>query len=100
MRASGGFHGRRIQKTGGSTFIVSLPKSWVTTRGLHAGDVLQFTPRSDGSLTLYAEAGARAGTAKRRVDITNDIPDEHLFRLLVAEYIAGRRSWRSTPRTV
>jgi phosphate uptake regulator len=89
MRASGGFHGRRIQKTGGSTFIVSLPKSWVTSRGLHAGDVLQFTPRSDGSLTLYAEAGARSGTPKRRVDITNDIPDEHLFRLLVAEYIAG-----------
>jgi phosphate uptake regulator len=89
MRASGGFHGRRIQKTGGSTYIVSLPKSWVVDRGLHAGDVLQFTPRSDGTLTIYPEAGPHAGTQRRRVDVTNDIPEEHLFRLLVAEYIAG-----------
>jgi phosphate uptake regulator len=89
MRTSGGFHGRRIQKTGGSTYIISLPKSWVTERSLHAGDVLQFTPRSDGSLTVYAEAGQRQGGQKRIVEVTNDTPEEHLFRRLVAEYIAG-----------
>lgn len=89
MRASGGYHGRRIQKTGGSTYIVSLPKSWVTERGLRAGDVLQFTPRSDGSLTLYADSGPRPGTLRRLVEVSNDDPEEHLFRRLVAEYIAG-----------
>ena len=89
MRTTGGFHGRRIQKTGGSTFIVSLPKSWVTTRGLHAGDVLLFTPRSDGSLTIYAEEGSRVEAARRVVHVTNDMAEDHLFRLLVAEYIAG-----------
>jgi phosphate uptake regulator len=89
MRTSGGYHGRRIQKTGGSTFIVSLPKSWVTERGLRAGDVLQFTPRSDGTLTLYPEAGGPAGVARRRIEVADDTPAEHLFRRLVAEYIAG-----------
>jgi phosphate uptake regulator len=89
MRASGGFHGRRIQKTGGSTFIVSLPKSWIVERGLSAGDVLQFTPRSDGSLTVYAEAEARTHLARRRVEVSNDMAEDHLFRRLVAEYIAG-----------
>ena len=89
MRTSGGFHGRRIQKTGGSTYIISLPKSWVVDRGLHPGDVLQFTPRADGTLTVYAEGGSRPGTERRRVEITNDIPYDHLFRLLVSEYIAG-----------
>jgi phosphate uptake regulator len=89
MRSSGGFHGRRIQKTGGSTFIISLPKSWVVDRGLHPGDVLQFTPRADGSLTVYPEGGSRPGTQRRRVEITNEIPIDHLFRLLVSEYIAG-----------
>jgi phosphate uptake regulator len=88
MRTSGGFHGRRIQKTGGSTYIISLPKSWVTDRGLHAGDVLQFTPRSDGSLTVYADAG-EAAVIRRRVEVSNDEPEDHLFRRLVAEYIAG-----------
>ncbi|MCI4330842.1 MAG: phosphate uptake regulator PhoU [Thermoplasmata archaeon] len=89
MRTTGGFHGRRIQKTGGSTFIVSLPKTWVVSRGLHAGDVLLFTPRSDGSLAVYAEEGPRAESTRRVVHVTNDMNEDHLFRILIAEYIAG-----------
>ena len=89
MGTASGFHGRRIQKTGGSTFIVSLPKSWVTGRGLRAGDVLFFTPRSDGSLTVFPEEGQRAEEVRRTVVVSNDMAPDHLFRLLVAEYIAG-----------
>ena len=89
MRTAGGFHGRRIQKTGGSTYIVSLPKTWVTARGLKAGDVLMFSPRSDGSLAVYAEEGAQRDPMRRRIDVTNSMEGNHLFRLLVAEYIAG-----------
>jgi len=89
MRPTGGFHGRRIQKTGGSTFIVSLPKNWVVGRGLRPGDVLMFAPRSDGSLTVYPEEGQRAVDTKQVVPVSNDMAPEHLFRLLVAEYIAG-----------
>lgn len=105
MRASGGFHGRRIQKTGGSTYIVSLPKTWVTHRGLKAGDVLLFSPRSDGSLTVYAESGNEEGVVRRRVAISNDMDPNHLFRILVAEYIAGapllelRTDSRMSPKT-
>lgn len=89
MRTAGGFHGRRIQKTGGSTYIVSLPKTWVTHRGLKAGDVLMFSPRSDGSLAVYAEEGGQRDPSRRRIDVTNQMEGNHLFRLLVAEYIAG-----------
>lgn len=89
MRGTGGFHGRRIQKTGGSTYIVSLPKTWVTHRGLRAGDILLFSPRSDGSLTVYAEEGNRPEGERRRIAISNEMESDHLFRLLVAEYIAG-----------
>jgi len=105
MRTGGGFHGRRIQKTGGSTYIVSLPKTWVTHRGLHAGDVLLFSPRSDGSLTVYAEAGDEAEGVRRVVPVSNDMDENHLFRLLVAEYIAGaplleiKTSGRMSPKT-
>jgi len=89
MRASGGFHGRRIQKTGGSTFIVSLPKNWVLARGLRAGDVLYFTPRADGSMTVFPEAGTAGEGERRVVLVSNGADQEHLFRRLVAEYIAG-----------
>jgi phosphate uptake regulator len=89
MRASGGFHGRRIQKTGGSTFIVSLPKNWVLARGLKAGDILFFTPRADGSVTVFPEAAAGTEAEKRIVEVSNSADADHLFRRLVAEYIAG-----------
>jgi len=89
MRSSGGFHGRRIQKTGGSTFIISLPKNWVTSRGLGPGDVLFFTPRADGSLTVFAESANPSEMERRVVEVTNEMDEEHLFRRLIAEYIAG-----------
>ncbi len=89
MRASGGFHGRRIQKTGGSTFIVSLPKNWVIARGLDAGDVLFFTPRADGSMTVFPDAASGGEAERRVVEVSNDDEPDHLFRRLVAEYIAG-----------
>ncbi|MCI4332216.1 MAG: phosphate uptake regulator PhoU [Thermoplasmata archaeon] len=105
MRSTGGFHGRRIQKTGGSTYIISLPKNWVTSRGLHEGDVLLFSPRSDGSITLYADEGPRADSVKRSIEVSNDMDEDHLFRRLIAEYIAGaplleiRTPGRMSPRT-
>jgi phosphate uptake regulator len=89
MRSSGGFHGRRIQKTGGSTYIISLPKNWVTARGLHPGDTLLFTPRADGSLTVFAESAGPQSTERRVVPISNEMEKEHVFRRLIAEYIAG-----------
>ncbi len=105
MRSSGGFHGRRIQKTGGSTYIISLPKNWVTSRGLGPGDVLFFTPRADGSLTVFAESVGPAEAERRVVGVSNETPSEHLFRRLIAEYIAGyplleiRTPNRMSPRT-
>ncbi len=89
MRSSGGFHGRRIQRTGGSTFIVSLPKNWVVARGLGPGDLLFFTPRADGSLAVYPESLDAPEGERRVVEVTNDMEKEHLFRRLIAEYIAG-----------
>ncbi len=89
MRASGGFHGRRIQKTGGSTYIISLPKNWVMARGLRPGDTLLFTPRADGSLTVFAESAGPPIAERRAVSVSNEMEKEHLFRRLIAEYIAG-----------
>ena len=105
MRSSGGFHGRRIQKTGGSTYIISLPKNWVTSRGLRPGDTLLFTPRADGSLTVFADSMGAAAAQKRVVLVANETDREHLFRRLIAEYIAGyplleiRTTGRMSPRT-
>jgi phosphate uptake regulator len=43
---------RKIQLTGKSTYIVSLPKKWVTTMNLKAGSELVIAQQSDASLIL------------------------------------------------
>src|SRR5438552_17233813 len=39
-RRSEGMEGRKLQLTGGPTYVVSLPKRWVTDAGLKAGDTV------------------------------------------------------------
>ncbi|MFW5904410.1 MAG: AbrB/MazE/SpoVT family DNA-binding domain-containing protein, partial [Candidatus Saliniplasma sp.] len=46
---------RKVQKTGGSTFIVSLPKSWVREKEIEAGDSLILAPQDDGSIVVSSE---------------------------------------------
>jgi phosphate uptake regulator len=89
MPDASGFTGRRVQKTGGSTFVVSLPKAWAVSRGLHAGDVVLFSSRPDGSLALYTESRPEPDSTRRVLTVANGTADDHLFRRLVAEYIAG-----------
>ena len=69
--------------------MVSLPKGWVSTNRLGKGDLVYFMPRPDGSLSVYTDETPKAEKGRKVVDVTNDMPREHLFRLLVAEYIAG-----------
>ena len=67
--------------------------------------MLLFTPRADGSLTVYPAAATPAESQRRVVEVTNDDDETHLFRRLIAEYIAGypllevRTSGRMNART-
>ncbi len=51
--------------------------------------MLLFTPRADGSLTVYPASATPAEAQRRTVEVSNDDDEEHLFRRLIAEYIAG-----------
>ena len=43
---------RKLQVTGGSTIIVSLPKEWVKSNDLKKGDVVSFMPDSEYEFRL------------------------------------------------
>ena len=46
---------RKLQLTGGSTYIVSLPKRWVMEHQLSAKDEVRIEWRPSGSLRVSAE---------------------------------------------
>ncbi|OYT59303.1 MAG: hypothetical protein B6U75_04115 [Desulfurococcales archaeon ex4484_217_1] len=80
---------RKIQVTGGSTFIVSLPKHWVTNAGLHPGDSIVVYAQNDNTLLLMP-----LKEASKRKEVTLGIKNkewsiDRAVRMLVASYVAG-----------
>ena len=45
---------RKLQVTGGSTYILSLPKEWVTRNQLKKGSLMVLCEEDDGSLSITA----------------------------------------------
>ena len=81
---------RKIQLTGGSTYIVSLPKSWVQQMGLERGSLVSITRADDMSLNIQPK-GLEKGDGPRRAIITVSADDapERVVRQLVSAYLIG-----------
>lgn len=81
---------RRIQITGGSSFMITLPKDWADSVGLKKNDTVGLQPQPDGSMVIYpgGEQAAIAGSTK--VIEADGLTDrDFLYRQLVGAYIAG-----------
>ena len=79
---------RKIQLTGGSTYIVSLPKKWITEHGLKPRDQVRIEWRPSGTLRIIADTSPI--TSQREVSIDcNEIPDHMIYDHLVAAYLSG-----------
>ena len=79
---------RKLQLTGGSTYIVSLPKKWVTDHGLAAKDQVRVEWRPSGNLRIIPEVTSI--TIRREVDINlSEIPKEFVLDHLIGAYLSG-----------
>lgn len=84
---------RRVQVTGGSTYIVSLPKSWAESIGLKPGDYVQVIPQPDSSL-LIVPRREREGSLEASISATPESSPEEVARMLIAYYLAGYEAIR------
>jgi len=78
---------RKIQQTGGSTYIVSLPKQWDDHVDQASDMNVGITTRPDGSLLISPDISFPSPT-KKQLDVTNRTGDM-LLRGIIAFYIAG-----------
>ncbi|MBE0524865.1 MAG: phosphate uptake regulator PhoU [Methanosarcinales archaeon] len=78
---------RKIQRTGGSTFIVSLPKKWADRVGVTNGMNVGITIRPDGTLLITPNTSSPS-PAQNKLDVTGK-SGEVLIREIIASYIAG-----------
>ena len=81
--------GRKLQLTGGSTYVVSLPKRWVTDAGLKAGDTVFLEPQVDGAVQIRAHPMEKPLARRRVFEEKGEERRDHLLRKLIGAYIAG-----------
>ncbi|MEB2836424.1 MAG: phosphate uptake regulator PhoU [Desulfurococcales archaeon] len=79
---------RRVQVTGRSTFIVSLPKDWALAWGLKPGSEVLLEKMPDGSLLVRPQADASRREAGRVIRVTGESLNLLVTEVLAA-YLAG-----------
>lgn len=83
---------RRVQKTGGVSLSVTLPKNWTEKQALNAGDEVIFQMDESGALCICAASSSdHPRQLTKEIEITSSSP-QLVTRTIVASYLAGTRT--------
>lgn len=77
---------RRVQMTGGGTYLVTLPKEWATEMGVGQGSPLNLVPTHSGGLLLLPPSVRERNRCQ--IPMEGKTPVQ-LLRDIIAHYIAG-----------
>lgn len=77
---------RNIQKTGGSSYTLTLPKSWVVQNNLDLNGTVEIYTRNKRQLVIQTPKTVQNMTAVLNI---NNLEDTHLTRELIGMYISG-----------
>jgi len=80
---------RKVQKAGKSTITVSLPKNWITSKGLQPGDRVLMHQPPDGTLIITTDTEKKKKVAKKMILISEGDKEEHIIRKLIGMYLNG-----------
>jgi phosphate uptake regulator len=81
---------RKLQITGGSTYVISLPKRWITQNGLEKGSPLLLRQEENGSLAILPpEIGKPEKTEEALIKVSPEDNSEALIRKTVSTYLQG-----------
>ena len=78
---------RRLQKTGGSSFTLTLPKRWIDKHGLKEKDCVYISTKRAGSLVILSQDKKRRQS--RVTHSIQDLKEYELRRELIGIYILG-----------
>lgn len=79
-------HTRKVQKTGGSTYFVTLPKRWAESVGITTGSEVHLIPNDSGAMLLVPESVSVSNSCTLNLE---DWEFDRLQREVIARYIAG-----------
>lgn len=89
---------RRVQMTGGSSFIITLPKEWIRSVHIKKNDPIGMIRQSDGTLLITPTTDKELRKTQKEFVVESEMNQEYLFRELIGAYIAGFNSIRITAK--
>jgi phosphate uptake regulator len=79
-------HTRKVQKTGGSTYFVTLPKQWAEKAGITTGAEIDLVPNDSGALLVVPQSVAESN---RCIIDLHDWTFDRLQREIISRYNGG-----------
>lgn len=81
---------RKVQVTGGNSFVVSLPKTWVNDVGLKPKDAVAVITQPDSSLLIVPRKDIRETPKSEAViTVSQGLDKDSLLRQFISYYLAG-----------
>ncbi|MHA1845880.1 MAG: PhoU domain-containing protein, partial [Promethearchaeota archaeon] len=80
---------RKVQKTGGSSYIISLPKPWIIKHGIVKNDSIGIISQPDGNLLITPNVNSESNLKTKEILVEDYKDPEFLFRILIGAYIMG-----------
>jgi len=83
---------RRVQMTGGASYVITLPKEWIKSANIKKNDPLGLHIQSDGTLLITPKATGEQTQRAKEFDVNGKTDQTYLFRRLIGAYISGYNS--------
>jgi len=83
---------RRVQLTGGSSYVITLPKEWIKSANIKKNDPLGLIIQSDGTLLVTSKMIQKQTQRTKEFDLNKITKQTYLLRSLIGAYIAGYSS--------
>ena len=81
---------RKVQITGGATYVISLPKKWVKAAGLKPKDQVALIPQADMSLLLVPKGELKPKEVSEAIiEASAEAGLEAVIRDFIAHYLVG-----------
>lgn len=80
---------RKVQMTGGSSYIITLPKEWIKKANIEKNDPIGLIQQPNGTLLVTSKIDKEHTKKIIRFEIEEEENQAFLFRKLIGAYIAG-----------
>lgn len=80
---------RRVQVTGGSSFVITLPKEWIKSHNIKKNDPIALSKKPDGTISISSRITEKESGRIKEFIVNEKINKTHLLRQLIGAYISG-----------